>query len=35
MPDGTPSPALSEYKKVIEPVQTECFDIEKGLFKLD
>ncbi|WML23950.1 beta-galactosidase subunit alpha [Neobacillus sp. OS1-33] len=34
MPDGTPSPALSEYKKVIEPVQTEVVDIEKGLFKL-
>ncbi|MEH7073135.1 beta-galactosidase subunit alpha [Neobacillus drentensis] len=34
MPDGTPSPSLSEYKKVIEPVQTECVDIEKGLFRL-
>ncbi|MED4206726.1 beta-galactosidase subunit alpha [Neobacillus mesonae] len=34
MPDGTPSPSLFEYKKVIEPVQTECLDIEKGLFRL-
>ncbi|WP_066250039.1 beta-galactosidase subunit alpha [Neobacillus drentensis] len=34
MPDGTPSPALSEYKKVVEPVQTEGVDIEKGIFKL-
>ncbi|WP_409271467.1 beta-galactosidase subunit alpha [Neobacillus sp. SCS-31] len=34
MPDGTPSPSLLEYKKVIEPVQTECVDIEKGLFRL-
>ncbi|MCH7323327.1 beta-galactosidase subunit alpha [Solibacillus sp. MA9] len=34
MPDGTPSPSLLEYKKVIEPVQTECLDIEKGLFQL-
>lgn len=34
MPDGTPSPSLYEYKKVIEPVQTECIDIEKGIFRL-
>ncbi|CRK82307.1 beta-galactosidase [Neobacillus massiliamazoniensis] len=34
MPDGTPSPSLFEYKKVIEPVQTECVDIEKGIFRL-
>lgn len=34
MPDGTPSPSLFEYKKVIEPVQTECLDIESGLFRL-
>ena len=34
MPDGTPSPSLFEYKKVIEPVQTECIDLEKGLFRL-
>lgn len=34
MPDGTPSPSLWEYKKVIEPVQTEAVDIEKGLFRL-
>ncbi|MEH7335951.1 beta-galactosidase subunit alpha [Neobacillus drentensis] len=34
MPDGTPSPSLFEYKKVIEPVQTECIDIENGVFRL-
>ncbi|MFE4430343.1 beta-galactosidase subunit alpha [Peribacillus butanolivorans] len=34
MPDGTLSPSLFEYKKVIEPVQTECIDIEKGIFRL-
>ncbi|MFZ7946396.1 glycoside hydrolase family 2 TIM barrel-domain containing protein, partial [Neobacillus sp. 19] len=34
MPDGTPSPSLAEYKKVIEPVQTECIDMKKGLFRL-
>ncbi len=34
MPDGTPSPALYEYKKVIEPVQTECIDMNEGLFRL-
>jgi len=34
MPDGTPSPSLYEYKKVIEPVQTECIDIGKGIFRL-
>lgn len=34
MPDGSPSPSLFEYKKVIEPVQTECIDLEKGLFRL-
>ncbi|OIK11863.1 beta-galactosidase subunit alpha [Bacillus sp. MUM 116] len=34
MPDGTPSPSLFEYKKVIEPVQTECLDIENGRFRL-
>ncbi|MFD0829737.1 beta-galactosidase subunit alpha [Neobacillus sp. M.A.Huq-85] len=34
MPDGTLSPSLFEYKKVIEPVQTECLDIENGSFRL-
>ncbi|MEH7305653.1 beta-galactosidase subunit alpha [Neobacillus drentensis] len=34
MPDGTPSPSLYEYKKVIEPVQTEWIDTEKGIFRL-
>ncbi|MEH7107435.1 beta-galactosidase subunit alpha [Bacillus sp. JJ1764] len=35
MPDGTPSPSLLEYKKVIEPVQTEAVDLEKGEFRLN
>lgn len=34
MPDRTPSPGLLEYKKVIEPVQTEAVDLNKGIFKL-
>ncbi|MFB5198538.1 beta-galactosidase subunit alpha [Neobacillus sp. KR4-4] len=34
MPDGTPSPSLHEYKKAIEPVQTEWIDREKGIFRL-
>lgn len=34
MPDRTPSPALKEYKKVIEPVKTMAVDLEKGIFKL-
>jgi evolved beta-galactosidase subunit alpha len=34
MPNGSLSPSLYEYKKVIEPVQTECIDIGKGLFRL-
>lgn len=34
MPDGTPSPSLFEYKKVIEPVQTECVDLDNGVFRL-
>lgn len=32
--DKTPSPALLEYKKALEPVQMEAINIEKGLFKL-
>ncbi|MGG7079087.1 beta-galactosidase subunit alpha [Clostridium sardiniense] len=34
MPDRTPSPGLLEYKKVIEPVQTEAVDLNKRIFKL-
>ncbi|MGV2620824.1 UNVERIFIED_CONTAM: DUF4981 domain-containing protein [Halobacillus marinus] len=30
MPDRTPSPALAEYKKVIEPVRMEAADLAKG-----
>lgn len=30
MPDRTPSPALIEYKKVIEPVHTEAVDLANG-----
>ncbi|ASN06284.1 beta-galactosidase subunit alpha [Virgibacillus necropolis] len=30
MPDRTPSPALKEYKKVIEPVHTKVVDLESG-----
>ena len=33
-PDRTPSPGLVEYKKVIEPVQTEAVDLEKGRIRL-
>lgn len=33
-PDRTPSPALKEYKKVIEPVSIEEVDAEKGIFKV-
>ena len=29
-PDRTPSPALKEYKKVIEPIKTEVDDLKKG-----
>ncbi|QTN00750.1 DUF4981 domain-containing protein [Sediminibacillus dalangtanensis] len=34
MADHTPSPALKEYKKVIEPVVVEAVDLEKGKFKV-
>ncbi|WP_121609828.1 beta-galactosidase subunit alpha [Mesobacillus foraminis] len=34
MPDRTPSPALTEYKKVIEPVIVKDVDLEKGIVKL-
>lgn len=35
MPDRTPSPALLEYKKVIEPVHTHVIDLEKGHLKIE
>lgn len=34
MPDRTVSPGLLEYKKVIEPAQTDLVDIEKGKIKI-
>lgn len=34
MPDRTPSPGLIEYKKVIEPVETEAVDLNKGIIKV-
>ncbi|WP_182199640.1 glycoside hydrolase family 2 TIM barrel-domain containing protein [Paraliobacillus salinarum] len=34
MPDRTPSPALLEYKKVIEPVYVEAIDIAKGMIRV-
>lgn len=34
MPDRTPSPALLEYKKVIEPVKIEEIDLGKGEIKV-
>jgi beta-galactosidase/beta-glucuronidase len=33
-PDRTPSPGLTEYKKVIEPVRAEAVDLEKGIFRI-
>lgn len=33
-PDRTPSPGLIEYKKVIEPAQTEAVDLASGEFRL-
>ncbi|TCP29606.1 evolved beta-galactosidase subunit alpha [Scopulibacillus darangshiensis] len=34
MPNRQPSPSLLEYKKVIEPVKTECVDMAAGMFRL-
>jgi beta-galactosidase/evolved beta-galactosidase subunit alpha len=34
MPDRTPSPALAEYKKAIEPVRVEAVDIRKGMIRI-
>lgn len=33
-PDRTPSPALKEYKKIIEPIKTEVKDIENGVIRV-
>ena len=33
-PDRTPSPGLIDYKKVIEPVQTETLDEQKGKLRI-
>ncbi|MEX0655521.1 MAG: glycoside hydrolase family 2 TIM barrel-domain containing protein [Phycisphaeraceae bacterium] len=33
-PDRTPSPALLEYKKVLEPVHVEAGDLERGRVRL-
>lgn len=35
MPDRTPSPALVEYKKIIEPVHTHAIDLKKGKLKVE
>ncbi|TQS74276.1 beta-galactosidase subunit alpha [Ornithinibacillus gellani] len=35
MPDRTPSPALLEYKKIIEPVHTKAMDLETGKLLLE
>lgn len=34
MPDRTPSPGLKEYKKVIEPVDIQLINLEKGIIKI-
>ncbi|MDR4889961.1 glycoside hydrolase family 2 TIM barrel-domain containing protein [Fredinandcohnia sp. QZ13] len=34
MPDRTPSPALLEYKKVIEPVRVDAVDLAKGTVRI-
>lgn len=35
MPDRTPSPALIEYKKIIEPVHTHALDLENGKIQVE
>src|SRR5699024_12821762 len=35
MPDRTPSPALKEYKKIIEPVHTRAVDLAKGIIQVE
>ncbi|WP_246031493.1 glycoside hydrolase family 2 TIM barrel-domain containing protein [Salibacterium salarium] len=34
MPDRTPSPALLEYKKVIQPLKVEALDVKQGRFQV-
>ena len=34
-PDRTPSPGLTEYKKVLEPIKVEVVDLKKGLFLIE
>ncbi|WP_249869129.1 glycoside hydrolase family 2 TIM barrel-domain containing protein [Oceanobacillus saliphilus] len=34
MPDQTPSPALVEYKKVIEPIKMEAVNLEQGMIRI-
>lgn len=34
-PDQTPSPALLEYKKVIEPVKTKAVDLKQGMIEIE
>lgn len=34
-PDQTPSPALLEYKKVIEPVKTTAVDLKQGMIEIE
>lgn len=34
MPDRTPSPALLEYKKIIEPVHTQAVNLDTGEFQI-
>lgn len=34
MPNRTPSPALFEYKKVIEPILTTVVDLNEGIFEI-
>ncbi len=35
MPDRRPSPALKEYKKIIEPVHTQALDLGKGILEVE
>jgi beta-galactosidase/beta-glucuronidase len=34
LPDGTPSPGLLEYKKVLEPVRVETLDLRRGMLQI-
>lgn len=34
MPDGTPTPGLTELKYVLQPVKVEALDLENGEFKI-